>query len=63
LTGYPPIVEVSLSSAEVETLIQKRAEARKNKDWAEADRIRDELEAKGVVLEDGAGGKTTWRRQ
>lgn len=63
VTGYPPIVEVSLSSAEVEALIQKRAEARKKKDWAEADRIRDELEAKGVVLEDGAAGKTTWRRQ
>ncbi len=63
LTGYPPIVEVSLSSEEVEALIQRRAEARKKKDWAEADRIRDELEAKGVVLEDGARGKTTWRRQ
>jgi cysteinyl-tRNA synthetase len=62
-TGYPPTVEVGPPSEEVETLIQKRAQARKKKDWAEADRIRDELEAKGVILEDEAGGKTTWRRQ
>jgi cysteinyl-tRNA synthetase len=50
-------------TAEVEALIQKRSEARQNKNWAEADRIRDELKTKGVVLEDGAGGRTTWRRE
>ncbi|MDX1489523.1 MAG: cysteine--tRNA ligase, partial [Acidiferrobacterales bacterium] len=50
-------------TAEVEALIQKRTEARQNKNWAEADRVRDELKAKGVVLEDGAGGRTTWRRE
>jgi cysteinyl-tRNA synthetase len=55
--------KATFSGEEVEALIQKRAQARKKKDWAEADRIRHELEAKGVVLEDGAGGKTTWRRQ
>jgi cysteinyl-tRNA synthetase len=71
LTGHPATVEVGPSSKEefgpsseeVEALIEKRAQARKKKDWGEADRIRDELEAKGVVLEDGAGGKTTWRRR
>ncbi|MEL0080044.1 MAG: cysteine--tRNA ligase [Rhodospirillales bacterium] len=46
--------------AEIERLIEERLEARKSKDFATADRIRDELAAKGVVLEDGAGG-TTWR--
>ncbi len=51
-----------LSDEEIETLIQQRLDARKEKNWAEADRIRDELKEKGVILEDGAGG-TTWRRE
>jgi len=42
--------------------ISDRETARKNKDYAAADRIRKELAAKGIVLED-KGGKTTWRRQ
>ncbi len=46
--------------SEIERLIEDRLEARKSKDFATADRIRDELAAKGIVLEDGAGG-TTWR--
>jgi cysteinyl-tRNA synthetase len=50
-----------LSSDAIEDLIAQRLEARANKDWAESDRIRDELAAQGIVLEDGAGG-TTWRR-
>ncbi len=50
-----------LSVDEIEVLIGQRVEARKNKQWTESDRIRDELKAKGVALED-AGGVTTWRR-
>jgi cysteinyl-tRNA synthetase len=42
--------------------IAAREAARKRKDYAEADRIRGELLAKGIILED-AGGKTTWRRK
>ncbi len=49
------------SDGEIETLIQQRLDARKAKDFAEADRIRDELKGKGVILEDGPQG-TTWRR-
>jgi cysteinyl-tRNA synthetase len=49
-------------AAEIENLIQQRLAARKAKNWAEADRIRDALKDQGVVLEDGAGG-TTWRRE
>lgn len=46
---------------EIEALIVKRNEARKNKDWAAADEARDALQAMNVVLEDGANG-TTWRK-
>ncbi len=38
--------------SEIEALIEKRNEARKNKDWAEADRIRDELKARNIILKD-----------
>jgi cysteinyl-tRNA synthetase len=50
-----------LSDDAIETLIQQRLDARTAKQWAESDRIRDELKAQGVLLEDGAGG-TTWKR-
>ncbi len=53
----------ALSEADIEALIARRIEARRNRNWAESDRIRDELKAKGVLLEDVAGGKTVWRRQ
>jgi len=49
-----------VDAAEVETLIAARLVARAEKNWAESDRIRDQLTAMGVVLEDGKGG-TTWR--
>ncbi|MBI3144776.1 MAG: cysteine--tRNA ligase [Pseudogulbenkiania sp.] len=53
--------DAELSADEIEALIQARRDARATKNWAESDRIRDELAAKGVVLEDSAQG-TTWRR-
>ncbi len=49
-----------LSVEQIEQLIAARNEARAAKQWAEADRIRDELKAKGVILEDRSG-ETTWR--
>jgi cysteinyl-tRNA synthetase len=49
-------------AAEIEGLIVERADARKAKDFARADQVRDKLDAMGVILEDGAGG-TTWRRK
>ena len=42
-------------------MIAARNDARANKDFAESDRIRDDLAAKGITLEDGADG-TKWRR-
>lgn len=51
----------SENGADIDALIQARNAARENKDWAEADRIRDELDAMGIVLED-KDGKTIWRR-
>ncbi|WAK01198.1 cysteine--tRNA ligase [Methylobacter sp. YRD-M1] len=53
---------VSLSDEQIEQQIQARLEAKKNKDWSTADRIRDELKEKGVILEDVPGG-TNWRRE
>ena len=50
-----------LSDAQIDALIAQRLDARKNKNWKESDRIRDELKAAGIILEDGPQG-TTWRR-
>ncbi len=48
--------------ADIEALIEKRQEARANKDWATADAIRDELKAKGIILKDTPQG-VTWTKE
>ena len=51
-----------LSDVEIEAMIQQRAEARKAKNFAEGDRIRNELSAQGITLIDKPGGVTHWHR-
>jgi cysteinyl-tRNA synthetase len=53
---------LSLSNEQIEQQIQARLEAKKNKDWSTADRIRDELKEQGIILEDVPSG-TNWRRE
>lgn len=48
--------------SDIEALVEKRQEARKNKDWAMADKIRDELKAKGIILKDTPQG-VTWTKE
>ena len=55
--------EQTMSAAQIEDMIKQRADARRRKDYTEADRIRKELGAQGIVLEDLPGGTTTWRRE
>ena len=49
-------------ASDIEARIAARTEAKKNRDFGTADKIRDELKAEGIVLEDGPNG-TTWRRE
>ena len=49
------------NASEIEAKIQARLEAKKNKDWATADAIRNELKEQGIILEDTPQG-TTWKK-
>ncbi len=50
------------SNAEIEALIAQRTDAKQSKNYAESDRIRDELKAEGITLIDKPGGITAWHR-
>ncbi len=53
---------LALDAADIETKIQQRREAKQAKKYAEADQIREQLSAQGVVLVDKPGGVTEWHR-
>ncbi len=63
ITGYAPLVHVGYPPEKIDQLIDERNAARKAKNFATSDRIRDELLAVGILLEDGPNDKTTWRRK
>jgi cysteinyl-tRNA synthetase len=63
-TFYSPTVTVEPISAQIiEQQIQARLDAKKAKNWALADKIRNELKEQGVILEDAPNGTTSWRRE
>jgi len=55
--------QASLSDAEIEKLIADRTAAKKNRDFAAADRIRKELADRGIILEDAKDGSVRWKRK
>ncbi len=52
----------ALTNAAIEHSIQARLDAKKAKNWALADKIRDDLKEQGVILEDSPNGQTSWCR-
>ena len=56
------VATVSHTNSSIDNLITARTVAKNSKNWKEADRIRDELKAQGITLEDKPDGTTDWRR-
>jgi cysteinyl-tRNA synthetase len=55
--------DAELGEEQIEQEIQARLDAKKAKDWAMADKIRNALKEQGVILEDSPDGTTSWRRE
>jgi cysteinyl-tRNA synthetase len=55
--------DAELGEEQIEQQIQARLDAKKAKDWAMADKIRNDLKEQGVILEDSPDGTTSWRRE
>ncbi|MEA3253971.1 MAG: DALR domain-containing protein, partial [Chloroflexota bacterium] len=54
------LAQLKITVSEIEQMVKERNQARKDKDWARADEIRDSLLNKGIILEDGKG-TTDWK--
>ncbi|MDD5462771.1 MAG: cysteine--tRNA ligase [Methylococcales bacterium] len=67
MTGYLDVtynlLAHGISEEKIEQQIQSRLDAKKAKNWALADKIRNELKEQGVILEDAPNGTTSWRRE
>ncbi|HPS68751.1 MAG TPA: hypothetical protein PLA48_12940, partial [Holophaga sp.] len=59
--GWPKEEAATLDQA-VEALIEQRKAAKAARNWAEADRVRDQLKAMGILLEDRKDGTVGWRK-
>ncbi|MGL6138650.1 MAG: CysS/YqeB C-terminal domain-containing protein, partial [Planktothrix sp.] len=53
--------DLGLSDSEIEALVEQRSEAKKAKNYAEGDRIRDQLKGLGITLIDQPGNQTIWQ--
>ena len=50
----------NIDAAKIEAIVAERAAARAARNWAESDRLRDELAALGVAIKDNKDGTTSW---
>jgi cysteinyl-tRNA synthetase len=62
LIFFPGSKEKDPDASRIEKLIEERKQAKANRDFAAADRIRNDLLSEGIILEDGKEG-TTWKRK
>ena len=62
LTNPPPPLSMASVSAEDQSLLNQRAQAREQKDFATADRLRDQLAARGILVKDTKEGQT-WSKK
>ena len=60
--GLEVVADQNITDAEIDALITQRQEARQSKNWAESDRIRNELQSQGITLIDQKDGVTRWHR-
>jgi cysteinyl-tRNA synthetase len=55
--------ETGADDAEIEALVAERQKARQSRDFTNADRIRKELDSRGIILEDSRDGTVRWKRK
>jgi cysteinyl-tRNA synthetase len=62
LTTFAPTVKIELSEVQIEQQIEERLDARKKKNFAKADEIRQFLASHGILIEDKPDGTSRWKR-